>query len=186
MKAVVTQTPQQKLLLVAQELGLKSLQNMQGTTRVVYDSVVRADNLTLFEGVSNRQIPLTNLDDNKFQVNEALAVEAIQIFTYSYNSEADPATLSRFANNYNIGVLNLIIGNQTVLKNVAFSPRFGNISGRSGAGGRYTLWLEKPIVIPPQVRFSVKLTGLGASGATDYAGVALYGTGVLLNLKNSL
>jgi hypothetical protein len=63
--AITTQMPprtvkgnvkaQDKILYVANKLGLSSLKYMQGTTRVVYDqSITAAQNHTLFEGAQGR------------------------------------------------------------------------------------------------------------------------------------
>jgi hypothetical protein len=74
---------QDKMLYVANKLGLTSLKDMQGSTRVVYDQQTTAAlDHTLFAGSGQRNFPLTNLgaNGNQFQVNEALLVEQIGFF----------------------------------------------------------------------------------------------------------
>jgi hypothetical protein len=74
---------QQKMLHVADRLGLTTLKDMQGTTRMVYDSVTTAATThTFFKGASQRAFPLTNVgaNGNQFQVDEALLVEKIGFF----------------------------------------------------------------------------------------------------------
>jgi hypothetical protein len=69
---------QQKMLHVADRLGLTTLKDMQGTTRMVYDSQgTAAFTHTFFKGASQRAFPLTNVgaNGNQFQVDEALLVE---------------------------------------------------------------------------------------------------------------
>jgi hypothetical protein len=74
---------QDKMLYVANKLGLTDLKNMQGSTRVVYDqNTTAALDHTLFANASTRSFPITNLgaNGNQFQVNEALLVEQIAFF----------------------------------------------------------------------------------------------------------
>jgi hypothetical protein len=47
---------QDKMLHVANRLGLTSLKDMQGTTRMVYDSTVPASTHTFFKGASPTRV----------------------------------------------------------------------------------------------------------------------------------
>jgi hypothetical protein len=74
---------QDKMIYVANKLGLSTLKNMQGSTRVIYDqSITAALDHTLFAGSAQRNFPLTNLgaNGNQFQVDEALLIEQIGFF----------------------------------------------------------------------------------------------------------
>jgi hypothetical protein len=74
---------QDKMIHVANRLGLTSLKDMQGTTRMVYDSITTLQsNFTFFKGAAQRAFPLTNVgaNGNQFQVDEALLVEKIGFF----------------------------------------------------------------------------------------------------------
>jgi hypothetical protein len=75
---------QQKLKYVAQELGLSTLDQMQGTTRNVFDTLTNPaaanQSLEFFKNVGQRAFPDTNISDNRFQVNEALLVEVINVY----------------------------------------------------------------------------------------------------------
>jgi hypothetical protein len=65
---------QDKILYVANKLGLSTLGQMQGTTRAVYDSNNGAtgSSFTFFEQSSQHANPaFTNINDNRFEVNEA-------------------------------------------------------------------------------------------------------------------
>ena len=138
---------QDKILYVANKLGLSSLKYMQATTRVVYDqSVTAATNHTLFEGAASRDFPLTNLgaNGNQFQVNEALLVEKIGFFI----PDADDG--QNFAKNTTTGFLfDLIIGNKTVMKDVAVELD-GEQSFYVNGGKAQVVHLEGVgILIPP-------------------------------------
>jgi len=185
---VITDTPQQKLLYIAKQLGLKSLAGMQGTTRAVYDTVEQPatgpSTLTFFDNVGQRPAPFTNVSDNQFQVGEALAIEAIEILTFYGNSE----TTGLFDNILDPGplVLSVRVGNQTIIKKVPMGRVFKNLTGTNLANPT-KFWLNVPLIIPPQVRFTVELENVpGIEGPFRRISCFLYGTGVLLNLKNSL
>lgn len=177
-------SPQQKLLHVAKKLGLSSLKDMQGSTRVVYDQNVTAANVhTLFEGAANKSFPNTNLgaSGNRFQTNEALLIEKIGFFVPNADGENYAVTGSV---SYKF---DLIIGNKTVLKDVvveyagqqAFSTTVGAVVDLESAG----------IVIPPNVEFKlvVKPFNTDARTATSKAvGAYLYGTAALLTFNTSI
>jgi hypothetical protein len=177
---------QEKILYVANKLGLSSLKYMQATTRVVYDqSVTAATNHTLFEGAASRDFPLTNLgaNGNQFQVNEALLVEKIGFFI------PDAADGQNFAKNTTTGFkFDLIIGNKTVMKDVAVELD-GEQSFYVNGAKSQVLHLEGVgILIPPQVEYKmiVKPYDLAYAAESVLCGAYLYGTGVLLNFNTSI
>jgi len=183
---VITETPQQKLLYIAKQLGLKSLAGMQGTTRAVYDAVDRPatgpSTITFFDNVGQRAAPLSNISDNQFQVGEALAIEAIQIA--EFNGAVPPNF--ELINQPGPFVLSVRVGNQTIIKKVPLGGAFKNLTGTNNAFPT-KFWLNVPLVIPPQVRFTVELENVSSTPGEDQRlACFLYGTGVLLNLKTSL
>jgi len=191
MKDVITITPQATLKRVAANLGLKTLPKMQGTTRAVYDTVAlpvaAGGSAVFFDGVGARPFPASNITTNRFEVNSALAVQAIAFYLVQDNG-ADPALISNFVPfKINRGFFDLIIGNQTVLKKTPINGGFQQITGRTNGSASNKMWLQSPIVIPPQVRFKLEARDL-QTGATTINNIAcvLYGTGVLLNTKTAL
>ena len=173
---------QDKILYVANKLGLSSLKYMQATTRVVYDQILtESTNHSLFEGCSQRAFPNTNLSDNQFQVDEALLIEKIAF----YEPNADGISFST-GNNYKF---DLIIGNKTVIKD-AVMMKSGEQAFTDGGDARsLTYTLEGVgILIPPQVEFKINVKVFGSSyvGEAERVGCYLYGTGVLLNFNTSI
>jgi len=175
-----------KIMYVASKLGLTSLKYMQASTRVVYDSNITAsDNHTLFEGAAAKNFPLTNLgaNGNQFQVNEALLVEKIAFFIP--NADGDDFA----ANTTNGFKFDLIIGNKTVLKDVAVE--LGGESAFTSTGARLstTITLEGVgILIPPQIEYKmvIKPYDLAYAASSVNCGAYLFGTGVLLNFNTSI
>jgi hypothetical protein len=175
-----------KILYVANKLGLSSLKYMQATTRVVYDqSVTAATNHTLFEGAAARSFPLTNLgaNGNQFQVNEALLIEKIGFFI------PDAADGQNFAANTTTGFkFDLIIGNKTVYKDVAVELGGEQSFFTDGANSSVIHMEGVGILIPPQVEYKmiVKPYDLSYAAESVRVGAYLYGTGVLLNFNTTI
>jgi hypothetical protein len=181
---------QDKMIYVANKLGLSSLQNMQGSTRMVYDSITTAStNFTLFKGASQRAFPLTNVgaNGNQFQVDEALLVEKIAFFQ---PGDADGAIYGGLSVSGFSVKFDLVIGNKTVLKDVACElggeQAFYNDSGNLSA----VIDLEGVgILIPPQVEYYVVAKTYVTPTRVAYStrlGCYLFGTGALLNFNTTI
>jgi hypothetical protein len=184
---------QDKMLYVANKLGLSSLKYMQGTTRVVYDQGVdEVSTHTFFEGAQSRPFPLSNLgaSGNQFQVNEALLVEKIGFFIPT------DETGVTFGTGTNISVkFDLIIGNKTVIKD--FCVEDGGQQAFMGQAGQNNV-LSKVvdlegvgILIPPQVEYKLVAKIMGNTNPAfgtfnSRLGCYLYGTGALLNFNTSI
>ena len=178
---------QDKILYVANKLGLSSLKYMQATTRVVYDqSTTAATQHTLFEDAAARSFPLTNLgaNGNQFQVDEALLVEKIAFFI----PDADDG--QNFAASSNSFKFDLIIGNKTVMKDVVVERGGQQAFYNDGTVASTVIDLEGVgILIPPQVEFKMQVKPLNnqtRTAVTARCGAYLFGTGVLLNFNTSI
>lgn len=185
----------QQIVGVNQRLGNSAVPNMQGTTRAIYDSFVLAatttQTLTFFQGVSNRAFPFANINSNKFEVGESLAITGI---SWSFAS-ADPLTnaaslrpfISAAANYTQTLNFNLYIGNQRVIKDLDLNyARFGIGESYNPATIKNVLHFETPIVIPPQIEFYATLTIQGQTDAVNQRFfLCLFGQGTLLNTKSN-
>jgi hypothetical protein len=183
---------QDKMLNVASRLGLTSLKDMQGTTRMVYDSQTTAAlTHTFFKTAGQRPFPLSNVgaNGNQFQVNEALLVEKIGFFIPSAADGIAYEGIGTGPNAFSIK-FDLVIGNKTVIKDAscelggeqAFYTDGGQPSGvidLEGAG----------ILIPPQVEYYLVAKGFGFAtrvAASTRLGCYLFGTGALLNFNTTI
>lgn len=199
-------TAQDKILHVANKLGLTSLKDMQGSTGAVYD--VDTDNAGVIFGNSARhQNPsVTNVNDNRFEVNEALLIESIGFF-HRNNDNGGVSNLVGIYGSNTVILFDLVIGNKTVMKDtpvfISGMPyTFANVTQISvdpGTGTkqsyfypRHQIFMEGAgILIPPQVEFYVnyRVYNLvtGAVEATlNNVGAYLFGTRVLLNFNTSI
>ena len=184
---------QDKILHVANKLGLTTLKNMQGTTRLVYDKdATPSDEHLLFANVSKKSFPDTNVSSgNRFEVNEALLIEQIGFFI------PDPygGYLGLGPGNTSVK-FDLVIGNKTVIKDFVVEPggqaafystgqatapfNLSSVVTLEGAG----------ILIPPQVEWYVRAYSFNNSTREPIAdsglGCYLFGTGVLLNFNTTI
>lgn len=179
---------QDKMITVANRLGLTSLKDMQGTTRMVYDSQTTAAlTHTFFKGASQRAFPLTNVgaNGNQFQVDEALLVEKIGFFVPVDASGVAYGGLAQASVKFD-----LVIGNKTVLKDV--SCEFGGEQAfyNDGAVGSSVIDLEGVgILIPPQVEYYVVAKPFVSDTRLPISarlGCYLFGTGALLNFNTTI
>lgn len=199
-------TAQDKILHVANKLGLTSLKDMQASTGAVYDVDIDISG-TIFSQAARHQNPsVTNVTENQFEVNEALLVENISF----YVKNASGGTLnfqSAYGSNAVI-VFDLVIGNKRVMKDTpvfaAGSPfTFANIGQQRITVGedsvpvfvpRHQVFMEGAgILIPPQVQWYVQytvynvITGEVITPVDDTTiGCYLFGTKVLLNFNTSI
>lgn len=181
---------QQKMLHVADRLGLTTLKDMQGTTRMVYDSNGTASlTHTFFKGASQRAFPLTNVgaNGNQFQVDEALLVEKIGFFVptaadgISYNGIGSVGISVKF---------DLIIGNKTVIKDATCELGGEQAFYNDGSVASSVIDLEGVgILIPPQVEYYVvakAFTPATRVASSERLGCYLFGTGALLNFNTTI
>jgi len=181
---------QDKMIYVANKLGLSSLQNMQGSTRVIYDQQTTAAlEHTLFAGAAQRNFPLTNLgaNGNQFQVNEALLVEQIGFFI---PDAADGENyLGIGATDISVK-FDLVIGNKTVMKDVVVETGGQQAFYNDGAVPSSVLTLEGVgILIPPQVEFYVRASTFFRNSriaSSQRLGCYLFGTSALLNFNTTI
>jgi len=179
---------QDKMLNVASRLGLTTLKDMQGTTRMVYDSQTTAAlTHTFFKGAAQRAFPLTNVgaNGNQFQVNEALLVEKIGFFIPQAADGISYAGLAGLSVK-----MDFVIGNKTVCKDV--SVEFGGEQAfyNDGTVASSVIDLEGVgILIPPQVEYYVIAKAYDAAFRTAVSvrlGCYLFGTGALLNFNTTI
>jgi hypothetical protein len=197
---------QDKILYVANKLGLSTLNQMQGSTGAVYDVDTDISG-QIFSSASRHQNPgVTNVTQNEFEVNEALLVENIAF--YVRNSAGDVKNFQTIYGSDTVIVFDLIIGNKRVMKDTpifaAGSPyTFANTANFTGALGENNLQFFAPrhqvfmegagVLIPPQVQWYVDyrvFNVISGAAVTPTDGTAigcyLFGTRVLLNFNTSI
>ena len=197
---------QDKILYVANKLGLSSLNLMQGSTGAVYDVDTDISG-QIFTSASRHQNPsVTNVTQNEFEVNEALLVENIAFYVKDEAGNAENFQTVYGSNA--VIVFDLVIGNKRVMKDTPVfavgSPyTFANTANVTSATNegffpfflpRHQVFMEGAgVLIPPQVQWYVDyrifnvVTG-ATIAATDGTAIGcyLFGTRVLLNFNTSI
>jgi len=198
---------QDKILYVANKLGLSTLGQMQGSTGAVYDVDTDVSG-QIFSSASRHQNPgVTNITENQFEVNEALLIENISF--YVKNAAGDTLNFQNVYGSNAVILYDLVIGNKRVMKDTpvfaAGSPytfaNTGNIqkvnideSLNPAFNPRHQTFLEGAgILIPPQVQWYVDyrifnvVTGATIAASDETAiGCYLFGTRVLLNFNTTI
>lgn len=183
----------QQIVGVNQRLGNTAVPNMQGTTRVIYDTrqgTGTNQTLEFFNGVSSRLYPLSNINQNKFEVGESLAIQSIAMSAYT---TATPTLTTGIESMLGLSqslsiIFNLYIGNQRVVKDIELvygSITLGETNLQTQAPAT-VFRLESPIVIPPQIEFyaTARVQSSATVAAQSFI-CALMGTGTLLNTKSN-
>ncbi len=197
---------QDKILYVANKLGLSSLNLMQGSTGAVYDVDTDISG-QIFTSASRHQNPgVTNLTQNEFEVNEALLVESVGF--YVKREDGAVRNFQRLYGSNAVIVFDLVIGNKRVMKSTPVfasgSPyTFANVAQENKLNGedqvqsflpRHQVFMEGAgILIPPQVQWYIDYRIFDVvTGATivptdaTAIGCYLFGTRVLLNFNTSI
>jgi len=197
---------QDKIMHVANKLGLTSLKDMQASTGAVYDVDTELSGTIFSQAARHTNPGTTNINENQFEVNEALLVETIAF--YVKDADGLVKNFQRIYGSNAVIVFDLVIGNKRVMKDTpvfaAGSPfTFANVGQYRETVGEDTPTLFVPrhqvfmegagILIPPQVQWYVQyniynvVTGaiIAPTDATAL-GCYLFGTKVLLNFNTSI
>jgi len=199
-------TAQDKILHVANKLGLTSLKDMQASTGAVYDVDTDVSGQIFSNATRHANPGVTNINENQFEVNEALLVETIGFF--AYDSIGRIRNFQELYGSDEVIVFDLIIGNKRVLKDTpvfaAGSPyTFANVMQGTSQPAETKINVFKPrhqvfmegagILIPPQVQWYIQynvynvVTGaVSTVTSTTAIGCYLFGTKVNLNFNTSI
>ena len=187
----------QQIVGVNQRLGNTAVPEMQGTTRMIYDSaatnaLATDQTLSFFANASTRTFPQTNLNNNRFEVGESLAIQGLTVFwtpTITTTAQVIQPNANNPAAYTYTQILNFFIGNQRIIKDLEVGYYRTNLGETITAGEVSNIInFETPLVIPPQVEFyaTIRLTSsdvVGSNSTRMY--LAIFGQGTLLNTKSN-
>lgn len=186
-----------KFLAQSRQLGA-SMDAMQGTTRIIYDTqdMTTQTYYSFFSQLGGKQsaasfianAPATNLTENKFEPGEGMVIKEI----YLYNLETTQAC--NLANTFTgLGLIDVVVGNNRVIKSLPIFTGAGftiinNLNPTNDAKAS-AVRLSTNIIIPPQIQFFVNVTlPVAPAAATNNdltLRVALRGYGKLFNPRNN-
>lgn len=207
-----TQQEQVNKFLQANRVLGAQMDQMQGTTRVIYDTrpVSTGTNVTVdyFSGVSGRSSTLidnqlvTNVNDNRFEPGEGMVIKEFGFYnTDVATAESTTPVVANTGVPIQLALLNFYIGNNRVIKDLPLLSGgtitgFNNINTVSTdtpnqINTRYMAFrLFNNIVIPPQIQFYATLLlpfGGGTGAGAGLANLRMYvkGYGKLFNPRNN-
>ena len=208
---VAAQQEQVNKFLQANRVLGAQMDQMQGTTRVIFDTLPNSGTLVgtsldYFSQVSGKSSlliggqPATNLTDNRFEPGEGMVVKEIGFYNMYVNvAPGTPSILDHSC--FGLSLLNFYIGNNRVLKDLPLlvgqtTTATNNINTvtttTSNTNGRrfLSVRLMTNIVIPPQVQFYANLRLPFAASDVDGAGIGplrmyVKGYGKLFNPRNN-
>lgn len=161
---VITQfTPQNKLVGVNNKFGNTNIKNQQGTTRVIFDSLLLdgSTELRFFENAGSRQYPFTNIgaEGNRLNVGESFVVQKVYFGIMSI--DPDTGTFNSFDTLGNAGPFDFmngewsfLIANSQVIKQLPFASCFNladNVTAVNGNDEAFSTFTD--IVIPPLLEY---------------------------------
>jgi len=167
-------TPQQEMVAVNNRFGNNNIKSQQGTTRVLFDSILISPTQTeyrFFENSGSKVYPLTNIgsEGNRLNVGDTFVVQKIYFGYFTYDpdtNEISGFSPGLFSPGGLKGELSFQIANSQVIKQLPiemFSRADLNptsVNNRDVAFDTFT-----DIVIPPlleyvlSVRFANQMTG---------------------------
>jgi hypothetical protein len=185
-------TPQQKLVGVNNKFGNTGVKNQQGTSRIIYDSLPAATNLTFrfFEDSASRNFPFTNTgsDGNKLGVGDTMVIQSV-LFSYFDVINAtgiieNQENLLDLTSDSQLGIFDFEIANNKVIKKVTLTESSFSYSKNTSIVNS-DLELETQIVLPPLLPYILELRlpkaiPAPAAGRTRYIQVQIIGTGGII------
>jgi hypothetical protein len=191
----------QKLNYVDGKLGAPT--SGQQTTRILFNTIEApgtTSSLIFFKNFQGLSLGQTNLNQNKLDSMESMVIKTIMLSQF-----ASGGVLDTFGGNVQ-QTLSIIVGNQTVVKNLPIQFNQGNVGqafDRLHDNGGLTFdnvstatigqQLRQPceirlltdIVIPPQVSFEVRIESNSAVYGNGAVVCALSGYGKIFSAGNS-
>lgn len=174
-----------KIGKVTANMGIKGIANQQGTTRIIYDSVLlvaspQPTTLIFFENANTRKFPLTNITENKLQVGETIAMQRFSMMILETETTTGiptgVATLASFTELKPLyrSDLSFSIAQDQVIKKLPLQSMYSAFNRNSNFNGSQTFGVnpgattsfeishdvfhfDNPIVIPPQIEFQAQL-----------------------------
>lgn len=211
-------SPNYKLVKVAQRMGVQNLANMQITTRQIYHAIklqttAQVSTINFFINVNTTQFPFTNLNENKLQAGEAIAVERAYLTVLSTptgNTQqidtVNPVEYFDWSRPILRSDFDLQIDRQTVTKKINTTSWYAPFNKDANFGailfnnppettilnqyayGQSVYHFDNSFVIIPQIEFSCTLTIpkiTVPAGADYYLMLNLEGLGCLFNPKGN-
>ena len=185
-------TPQQKMVGVNQKFGNVGIPSQQGTSRIIYDSLLVTTNRTFyrfFEDSTTRAFPLTNTgsEGNKLGVGDTMVVSQILFSVWQKivaTGEWDLITNLVATADTSLALVDFDIANNKVIKRLTLSEATIAFNKDTNSNNN-TIDLETQIVIPPLLPYTLdlqlpKAINPAPAGEERYIVCQIIGTGGII------
>lgn len=191
---------QEKILDVNSRLGNSFIKKMQGTTKMVYDTLP-IDGRSVYEffrETRRRGFPFTNVDGDSLKVAETLTIQRASISRVTITTESGLITAVEPIQSF-VGTeaplllsdLTVQIANDTVMKPITiqhFMPEFNKNAVNEETS---TFEFNTDLVIPPQLDFNVNVrapehSSSAAPGSEHHIRLVIEGIGSQFSAKGNL
>jgi len=187
-----TATGAQKILSVADSLGINGMDIQQATTRTIYDSLPM-DGRTVFnffDGCNARAFPNTNLSANRLEVGEFMIIEYLTLQTMTQavvGTVTAIGVLSAVATSYYASDFSINVANQTVLKPISIGQLYALFNKDANFTTNESFRFSTLISIPSLQQFIASWRTSDATvRANTYAKCTLEGMGAIYSAKRPL
>ncbi|RLC35869.1 hypothetical protein DRH27_06160 [Candidatus Falkowbacteria bacterium] len=187
---------QNKMINTADKFGNNGIKKQQGTTRVIYDTLMidgSTKNFNFFENVQSRAFPFTNLTENKLNVGETMSIERAYFTLIALNTATGLITsitpldsdIKTMLGEFTIEQANTVIAKQIPV--LSMSPDF-NKSADFDSDWSFdfdTLLTLQPLLeFKVPARFSNNLE-VGKDNETAYIRLTLEGAGAIISPRGT-
>jgi hypothetical protein len=189
-------TPQEKLVGINNKFGNTGIKNQQGTSRIIYDSVLYnpaggTPTFRFFEDSASRNFPFTNTgsDGNKLGVGDTMVIESIGIYYFFVNRTTGQITwgapIINAQRSFNLCLINFEIANNKVIKKVTLTESNHRYNKNTSTDNNLVV-LETQIVLPPLLPYVLELQFPLTAGITPpensdvYLQAQIIGTGGII------
>jgi hypothetical protein len=188
---------QSKIVDVNDRLGNNFLKRMQGTTKMIYDTLAidGSKEYVFFRDTNSRTFPFTNVKSDSLPVSESLAIQRISLVIITVTDATGVITAftpigAASSNELPLlfSELSVSVGNEVVMKPITvqhFAPEFNKNACNADSN---VFEMNTDLVIPPQLDFdfTVRAPNHGTNaqtGSTDYLRIVIEGVGAQFNAK---
>lgn len=194
MSAFRTLTAQAKTTAVARSMGLDNIQNQQGTSRQIYDTLELdgTNNFQFFQNVQSRDYPFTNLNQNKLQEGETMAVQRMYfsvILVSAVTSQVtdvltfEEATLPQFYS----ADWSVFFDTIQTIKDTSLTSQCSKFNKFASYANNEVITMDNNIILPTNIQWRVALrTPTYTPVANSYIRCTLEGFGTIWSPKQQL
>jgi len=196
-KGTAKPTPAGKMAWVNAKLGNESIKYQQGTTRMIFDSILIAGqtNYKFFEDAKSRSFPFTNVSGGAagvLGVGESLAIENMYIFIAQATAGTEDfiaiTDFSAMDFNFQMSTMEMLIANKKVIKSIPLNSMLSANNKNAYFDGYNNFEFDTDLIVPPllELELDLRLPDGVTAVADSYLFVVLTGNGAIISPDTTL